>query len=243
MRFPQLVRFFVMFSVFAGIPYCIAFAQTTVPADSAAISTYRSGLKSISVPQPAAGFIEIGSDYRVLFDRLTPDTNRLIAAFLTKDDAEVLKSGKFVKPSRYALVENLRQAEFAEFDAATFQQTVPLVAQQLGTTMDANKADMEAELNRKLKAMAGSNTTITLDKTLQLGTFFTKTDAACFGMITPLTANGVTMKVASAVTVLRVQNRLLYLMIYADFKDEESVQWVRKTSEDWTDAILKANQQ
>jgi hypothetical protein len=46
----------------------------------------------------------------------------------------------------------------------------------------------------------------------------------------------------AGVTVLRVQNRLLYAYIYSAYKDEDSVQWVRKTSEQWADAILNANQ-
>jgi hypothetical protein len=39
-----------------------------------------------------------------------------------------------------------------------------------------------------------------------------------------------------------VQSRLIYAYVFSAFKDEDSVQWVRKTSEQWADAILKANE-
>lgn len=41
---------------------------------------------------------------------------------------------------------------------------------------------------------------------------------------------------------MRVQNRLLHTYVYAPYAGDDSVRWVRDTSEHWADAILKANQ-
>ena len=83
---------------------------------------------------------------------------------------------------------------------------------------------------------------MTLDKPMQLGVFFSKPNACSFGIIQQISAVGSSVKMVAGITILRVQNRLLYAYIYSAYKDEDSVQWVRKTSEQWADAILKANQ-
>jgi hypothetical protein len=200
-------------------------------------------LKSIVIPAPTADLSELGPDYRVVIENLVPDTNRLIAAFLSAEDSANVRSGISKGFSRYALVENLRRAEFVEVDAETFKQVSDGMAQQFGATLNASMKDEEEEINRKLKAMRGVDTTMSFDKPLQLGAFFSKPNACGFGIIQQISAAGSSMKMVAGIMVLRVQNRLIYAYLYSAYKDEDSVQWVRKTSEQWADAILKANQQ
>lgn len=234
----SLVSFFILISGTA-----IAQDKSPAPAKPLEPQSYRSGLKSIVIPPPTADLSEIGPDYRVLMDSSVPDTNRLLAAFLSAEDFVNVRSGISKGANRYALVENLRRAEFIDVDADTFKQVSNSVAQQFGATLNASVKDEEEELNRKLKAMRGSDTTMTLDKPMQLGVFFSKPNACSFGIIQQISAAGSSVKMVAGVTILRVQNRLIYAYLYSAYKDEDSVQWVRKISEQWADAILKANQQ
>ena len=48
---------------------------------------------------------------------------------------------------------------------------------------------------------------------------------------------------AVAIVVLRVQSRVLYLYLYSIYNGETTVQGLLNTSEQWADAILKANAQ
>lgn len=205
--------------------------------------SYRAGLRSIVIPPPTADLHELGSDYRVLAEGFAPDTNRLIAAFLLAEDAANVHAGVSKPLSHYALVETLRRTEFANIDDKTFKEVTESMAQQFGATLEASMKDQEQELNHKLKAMRGDVATITLDKPVQLGSFFCKLDACGFGTIMPVSTAGSAVKMVTGSTLLRVQNRLLYVFVYAIFKDEDSVQWVRKTSELWADSILDANKQ
>jgi hypothetical protein len=204
--------------------------------------SYRSGLKSIIIPSPTADLSEIGPDYRVLMDSMVPNTNRLLAAFFTAEDSANVRSIVSKGFSHYALVENLRRAEFADIDADTFKQVSDGMATQFGAELNASTKDQEEELNRKLKAMRGTDAAMTLDKPMQLGAFFSKPNACSYGVIQQISSAGSSVKMVAGVTVLRVQNRLLYAYVYSAYKDEDSVQWVRKTSEQWADAILNANQ-
>lgn len=216
-------------------------------AQSSETPTYRSGLKSIAIPPPTPELNEIGSDYRVLLESLVPDTNRLIAAYLLAGEATNLRAGLPNGLSRYAVVETSRRAEFAEMDAASFTQISATVAKQFATNQDSSpmsaktQQELQDELNHKRKAMGAKNE-IALDKPVPLGAFFAKPDACGFGLITPVSGGGSTTRTVSGVIFLRVQNRLLYAYVYAPYTGDDSVQWVRKTSEQWADAILKANQ-
>jgi hypothetical protein len=214
-------------------------------AQATAAPTYRTGLKSITIPPPTSDLNEIGSDYRVLLETTVPDSNRLIAAYMLAEDAANLHAGIAKGASRYAYIETSRRAEFAELDAASFKQIAAAVAQQFGAITDGSPMDIKAhedELNHKLKAVGAKE--VNFDKPVQLGELFSKPDACAFGMIMSISSNGAaSVKMIAGMTVLRVQNRLLYAYVYSAYKDEESLRWVRTTSEQWADAILKANQQ
>jgi len=213
------------------------------PANTAVAQSYRSGLKSIVIPAPTQDLGEMGSDYRVLAESFVPDTNRLLAAFLTPEDSANVRAGISKAFSRYALAETLRRAEFSEVDENSFNQVCATTAQQFGAVLNSSLKDQQEEMNNKIKAMRGSDTTVSLDKPVMLGTYFSKPNACSFGMISNLSSAGNAVKMIGGITILRVQNRLIYAFVYSEYKDEESAQWVQKTSEQWADAILEANKQ
>jgi len=216
-------------------------AQGSVADKETPPATYRVGMKSIAVPPPA-DLRETGPDYRVLFDHDTPDSNRLVAAFLQPDKIAKLPdtTGEL---SRYAFLQSLRQAEFVDVDQATYKQVADAVAKQYGTSSDAPAIDvkeLQDEFNHKLKAEGGTSE-ISLEKPVALGTFFSKPNALGFGMVMNVAAGDAKMKVIAGTMILRVQNRLLYAAIFAKYTGDDSLSWVRTTSEQWADAILKAN--
>jgi hypothetical protein len=211
-------------------------AQTATPSTD----TFRAGLKSFTIPAPSSELVEPGSDYRVLLEPLVANTNRLVAGFVTSDELSALRTSAGTQLKRYALVQIPRRAEFTEVTPDVFKQVADSVGAQFGATIDATLKDQEAEVNRRIKDL-GSSKSVTLDKPVQLGAFFTKPDAVSYGMVMPVTVDGVSKKVAMSMTVARVQQRLLFLYVFDEYKDESSVQWVRTTGEHWTDAILQAN--
>ena len=76
---------------------------------------------------------------------------------------------------------------------------------------------------------------------VQLGRLFSKRDAYGIGMIMPLSMGGINMKMGMGIALMRVKQRLLFVYLYAEYKNEDTVKWLRKTTDDWADAILKAN--
>jgi hypothetical protein len=218
-------------------------APAHADASSQLPETYRVGLKSISIPPPSKDLPEIGSDYRVVLETLAPATNRLVAAFNRPEDLHQILAGGNAPLPRYALVEIPRRAEFVDVDSASFRTVIDNVAQSFGANLDADVKKAQDDLNRKIKDLDSNSSAIALEKPLALGAFFSKPEAAAFGLVESVAAQGPATKMALGVVVLRVQNRVVFLYLYSVYKDESSIQWVRSTGEQWADAVLAANKQ
>jgi hypothetical protein len=64
---------------------------------------------------------------------------------------------------------------------------------------------------------------------------------ATVSMGAPIQLGGRTTKTGMGGALVRVKQRLLFVYFYTEYKNEETVTWLRKATEDWVDAILEAN--
>jgi hypothetical protein len=224
-------------------------AQSNAPAQTASVAqpasaaapTFRAGLKSIAIPAPGSELVEIGPDYRVLFETFVPSTNRLIAAFVVPGEVTAIQTGSAEQLSEYALVEVPRAIEFKDVSPELFKDVANEVANQFGANLDTAFQSGRDEVNQKLKDLNANAASVTVEKPLQLGALFRESDAYGFGMISEVTAKGTSTKMAMGVLLARVQDRILFAYIYTVYKDADTVRWLTNTSQAWADAILKAN--
>jgi hypothetical protein len=211
----------------------------TKPAKSQAqITNVRVGAVSIAIPSPTNDLVEAGPDYRVIFEPLAPANNRLVAAFVPQDKMDAVHKGDTPPMDEYALVEVARRMEFAEIDSATFQQIEEVLGKQFGGDIGQFSRNGQEEINHNLEAL-GNSVNVKIDKPVPLGIFFAMTNAIGVG---PYNVNGVTTRMAGCLALLRVRGRVLSVFTYAPYKDQGTVMWVKTTSEQWADAILKANE-
>jgi len=208
----------------------------------AEIPTYRVGGMSIAIPVPASDLIEMGQDYRVIMEVSVPEQNRLVAAFVLPDDLAVIKSGGKYRLSKYALIEVSRSVEFTNFSTKDFKDFSDSANRELGNVLTSSTKEIEEEVNRRVKAL-NLDDKVSFDKPISLGCFFSKQDAFASGMLLSVTMQGVTKNMINVSAILRVRNRAIFVYIYAVYEDQDSLKWVQKTTEDWADAILKANEQ
>lgn len=224
--------------------FCLPLAAQTgsKPASAPAqLTTVRVGAVSIVLPSPASDLVEPGPDYRVLLEPFAPTTNRLVAAFVPQDKLNIIHTGSAPVMEKRALVEVARRTEFTEIDAATFQLIAAAATKQLGGDTTVLDKQAQDQINSELKS-SGSSSSVTMDKPIQLGTFFSTTDAVGFGSINTYNANGVSSRVVGCMAFVRVRGRILSLFTYATYDGEGSVNWVKTTSKQWAESILKANQ-
>jgi hypothetical protein len=239
----RLVRFIPVSC--ALLLFAVALPSQTPPAASQPAPTqpgaFSVGERAIVLPSPSAALVEAGSNGRASLDYLVPQTNRMVAAFVTPADLAYLVASQLRALSVYAVVEVPRSAEFTDATAADFASVVRVMNQQFGDIIQGAVKDQQDEINQRLKAYNANAATITLDKPVQLGNWFTKTDAVGYGILMPVSAAGKTTNMAGGIVVVRVNERLLFAYYYAVVKDAATLPSVRSATEAWADSILAAN--
>jgi hypothetical protein len=219
------------------------YAQGNAPARTAGLAapTYRAGLRSIGIPAPTGDLVEIGPDYRVLFEPFAPTTNRLIAAFVLPADVPEIRTGVATEFTRYALVEVPRNAEFLDVTPEIYKEITSSVATEFGTDLDATLKTGTDELNQRLKDLGSNQATVTMDKPVALGALFTESEACGFGLVAPVTTGGTSLRMATGLVIVHVQGRVIYGYLFTEYKDQETAHWLARTTQAWADAILRAN--
>jgi len=217
--------------------------QWVVSMRPSGVPSYRAGGESIVIPPPTSNMVEVGSDDRVIMEIFVPNQNRLLAAFTLSDDLPKLRTGGKERLTKYSLVEVPRRGEFTDFTAESFKEVVDGVGKQFGAAFNSSVKESEEQFNRRMKELKLDNAKIVLDKPVQLGCLFSKQDAYGVGTIMPILKNGNTTRMVAGIIFLRVRNRFLFAYVYAPYKDQETIKWMRRTTEDWADAIVKSNEQ
>ena len=106
--------------------------------------------------------------------------------------------------------------------------------------MDSIFKDAEKEINGRLKSMDIEGN-ISIGKPVQLGELFSITDACAFGIIVPTTVGTQTTKTGGAVMLMRVNSRLVFAYVYAEYKGPDTFHYLGQVAERWARQILAAN--
>ncbi len=248
---PCLQLFCLASMLLASSGIVMAQSGNNTPANGAEDQSHEAGGVTVAIPVPWTGTVELDSDHRAAMNQFVPPYNRLVAAFVSPDDLQKINSGDRSTPPRIALVAISRQYEFQNVSESDFKIVIDGVRKQFDSTADSYAQENEEEFNRRLKSLDLDNVKITFEKPVSLGILFSKRNAGGFGTILQVSASDASARPASEVSsrkllsvlFLRVKNRVLYAYIFADYKDQETVKWLRKASEAWADQILNANMQ
>ncbi len=201
---------------------------------------YKAGGIPIIIPPPTPDMVEVGDEKREIMEIFVPASNRLIAAFALTDEMPRFSQSGFVL-SRYALVEVLRVGDYKDFAPGDFKAVVDTVKTQFGDIAETSRKDIEEDFNLRIKELHLDAGSMSIGKPIQLGPILSKPDAYGFAMILPYSMAGNTTTMAGGVALMRVKKRLLFVYLYAQYKDEETLKWLRATTTEWVDAIFSAN--
>jgi hypothetical protein len=195
---------------------------------------------TINIPAPDTIFAEAGDQNRAVLEVYVPQSNKLICAYVLKDHLETLfKDNNTVALTR-SLVEVPRAAENMDCGESDFEDVVNEVKKSFGDMSETMRGS-ENELNSRLKSLDMANRQIKIGQPEQLGCFFSKQDRAGFGMVTAYAIGDKTIKMGITIMTVRVKKRLLFIYLYSQYIDDESIIWLRNTGEKWSEEILKAN--
>jgi len=228
-------KYFYLTIIFIFVINAIS-AQNNVKSDR---QSCKVGGVNIFVPSPNDDLIEIGFDNREKMEIFVPTENRLICSFLSKSDNNALTEGGDMVMTTYAFVEVPRRGEYVNCSQDDFQEVIKGAKESFGDKIASSFKESEDEINRRMKAL--DLTSIQIGDTKQLGPLFSKKDVFSFGMLTSVKNEIRSCNLIISGIVLRVKSKLLFLYLYTEYKNEESIKWIGTTSEKWTDLFFKAN--
>ena len=195
----------------------------------------------LTLPSPGSDFAEVDDKLRTtFFELLAPSNNRLLSAYVPEKTLAILNAGKPLDGlDIYSMVEVPRQAEYADFTPQAFEEILKGMEPSMGK-FDSKLGDLQQEMNDRLKSLGTAP--IEIGHPEMLGGIFRKSNAAGFAMLLAYKQTddrSVTM--AAGMAVLRIRQRLVFAYLYRKYESPDTVSWVRKNLEMWSDAIQAKN--
>lgn len=199
------------------------------------------GIDTLELPAPP-GFEEISSlstSARERAESMTPSINRLLAVYLSAEDADRLRRGQPAKWNRYMMIQTERRSETLSVSHTDFTELKLLLKRQQATLEDQVKAQTE-----QLTQAAG-RVPVESGQTLPLGVF-SESDAhiSTASLASYEAASGAeaeSLIVASGTNVLHPANKLVFAYVFASYQGEPDLAWTREVSDGWRQQILSAN--
>ncbi len=200
------------------------------PAKRDSAQSFDVGGRPISIPAPVSDMADLRSEKRRVMEAAVPPGSRLVAAFVVPEE---MSSGRFPL-SRYALVMVPANSENVDFSVEDFKAVTKLARTGFDATVKSSIGKAEGYLKDR-------NLSVKLGEPVPLGRFFDKEDALGHGTIIGMTIAGRTATMADGSALVRARKRLLIVHLYVEYKNDDTVAYLRRTSEDWVDRILTVN--
>ena len=200
--------------------------------------------RSLEIPTPA-GFVDgavLPAEARELADSLTPATTRLLAFFVSVDDAERAKRGEELRWDRYMLAQVDRSSEPHDISPETFFQIRALYTEQQKSLIANSPVDSDTLL---LMLAQDAHEGLRIGESAPFGVFSEDEAHISFSALTRHASTKrqppSTYLVASGTNVVHTANKVLFTYVYTRFESEVDLAWSERTSRDWTRAVIAAN--
>jgi hypothetical protein len=224
-----------------------ATAGAQAPAPSISISV---GGTPIALPIPR-GFAEVPASLPELVrlgEQITPPGNRLLAHLVAPEDMKVLARQGSARFDRYFLVQTSRQVEGRAISQQEFAEVRALMKTQqaeLFRKLGPKTAEFSRDIEKNLSRESGRALKLNLGDIVPLGVYADAASFITFGaMVRVRVQEGAEVDertVVNVSSIILARSKLLFLYIYARFRDGRDVEWARKTALSWTSEVLARN--
>lgn len=200
----------------------------------------QAGGTEIIIPIPDQ-YVEVGDEHRFFPDEAP---NRLLAWFVKLEDMKKFSSDNKEILNRYMQIQISKGAENRTISASDFSKVAASVSKQ----QNADYAKSMQEVNRILKKLAMASKDIPeveISHPKSLGTFLKTDRAVGFLMLMSVSSKEQEkpIPVLCGGTIMRVREKLIFAYVYAEAHDKDAMQWVKSTSRQWAESIIKVNGQ
>jgi len=209
------------------------------------VAEYKSisvGGSQIIIPPPTKEMVPLDNDNQRKFEPFIAPDSKLIASFVFIDELPKIESNNadIIQLLANGTVQVPLQGEFKEFSDNDFKRLIAN-SQQRTDSLGSYTQIAEEEINRRIKSINRDASSVNLGDSIELGSFFSVKDAFGLGLITPVSVGGKSMLIGKGAVMIRVKDRLLFLYLSTEYKNVATIDWLRYTTEEWANSILKAN--
>lgn len=208
------------------------------------VKSYAVGGKLIAIPSPSTDLVAARSKRELrLMHIFSNANNRIVAGFFPSKGLSALQKGgqRDRRTVDYAIVEVSRGSEYRNFGARSFKRMEQNLKTQLGSIISSGRTSSANDLERRLRTLNIKNAKISFGKPVVLGIIFSKPDEIGYGMVVANSVYGNKYKMGDISVLMRVKNRMLFAYLYRVYDNANTMKWLAVTSENWAEAILKAN--
>jgi hypothetical protein len=206
---------------------------------------------NLSLPTPP-DFTEpstLAPTVRNLGETFTPAGNRLLAIFVSNNDAQLAKAGKEMEMTRYFMVQTLRQTENKPVSKSDFEKIKTILKTQQQNLLAKAKKEITPAINNATKNLSqdtGDPTlSLKLGEVLPLEVIQEENDAFTLIMLTKnaVTKRGVIteMPMIGASTTLLSKGKLVYFYAFSQYRSKDDKEWARKATINWIKQFRAAN--
>jgi hypothetical protein len=187
------------------------------------------GEKSISIPRPAADFVEATDELQAEADLFVlPNSNRLLALYTLKDAGDLSKK-MCIQVSKSIEFYNIDEKRFTEFK------------QSIKPIMTSSLTEIVIELNNHLLTIEDIVGKINFGEMKMIATLFEDSNSIAFLSVAKVnTSNGVVILLVG-MSSIKVNNRIIFAYVFNFYDNVESINWVSSVTNSWTKSIINAN--
>lgn len=206
------------------------------------IQKYSVGGLTIKISSPDSSFIIADSlSLEAMKELSVPPENRLITAFILKEESNYSSTNDVNNRwTKYGMVEVVRKFENINCKESDFKEVIANI-NQYAQFSSSEITEAENKFNRKMDSLDIENMQIKIGELKDLGCFFSKKDIYGTGSIGIINYGNNSYKLCGVSIIIRVKNRLIILYLYAEYKNIETINWIRKVGQSWSENILKVN--
>ncbi|VAV83830.1 hypothetical protein MNBD_DELTA01-602 [hydrothermal vent metagenome] len=211
---------------------------------------FKAGDLDIFIPAPSDKFVEVGYANKGFLWEIVRSKNLSNGLFVLKTDFSDVMDGlsnldiEYSTLSKYARIQI--QEDIVKLDNVAFKAIVDKAKAEVGDSFATNRVEPEKMLIKRVKALDLKSSN--LQTRTSLGRLFSKPDAYGYGVLIkvkpgndPSHTKSEPSYIVAGFTMIHVNEKLISTYLYAKYEGKDTLKWLQKTTEDWSDAILKAN--
>lgn len=200
---------------------------------------------SIASPEGLVDIIPSSPEMRNIGEQFTPPGNRLLAWYVTPEDAAALLSGGSPQMTEYAALQTLKETEWTGFSSKEFAKLKILIKDGWSEVVKDAETQIDS-LTRKGIDNVSKGYDVEMDfqmgDALSLGIFYESEHAVCTGNIRKVESmvDGTveTSVLIYTVGIIHYKSKIIYAGVFKTYSEANDIKAAKERCRSWTEYII-----